>query len=296
MGWFSRKDSGTKRPASKPRPSVSSEAQAAELRGRARRRLAGAVILVLIAVVVLPMVLDSKQSSVPDNIPLNIPDRNNTNVPAVNAPTAAPGTTTPAAPAAANSNPPAATGGQAPATGAPANLPPPAAAPASPDANQSLPAGPITPPADDAQANEPEAPPPERVTPVRPTPAPAPKPAPKPARPQASDNQRTDDGARALALLEGRSPSAAPANTAPARAASGHFILQVAAYSSRDDASAQRDKLVGSGVRAYIEAVDIHGKQSYRLRIGPFPTREAAQAAQARVRVLGFDNGFITAQ
>ena len=51
------------------RAAVPSEVQAAELRGRARRRLAGAIALVLAAVIVLPMVLDSQPVPVADNIP-----------------------------------------------------------------------------------------------------------------------------------------------------------------------------------------------------------------------------------
>lgn len=58
MGLFTRKDSASESSPSRPRPSVSSEAQAAELRGRARRRLAGAIALVLAAVVLLPIAGD----------------------------------------------------------------------------------------------------------------------------------------------------------------------------------------------------------------------------------------------
>ena len=77
MGLFSRKDSATPRkPPGKVRPSVSSEAQAADLRVKARRRLAGAVGLVLAAVVILPMLLDSEPARVSSKIPIKIPDRN----------------------------------------------------------------------------------------------------------------------------------------------------------------------------------------------------------------------------
>jgi DedD protein len=57
----------------------------------------------------------------------------------------------------------------------------------------------------------------------------------------------------------------------------------------------RRDRLVAAGVtNAYIETATSSGKATYRLRVGPFPTREAAQAAQARLRALGYDNGFIS--
>src|SRR3546814_5528624 len=65
MGLFSRNesasDSGRR---STSRTSLSSEAQANELRGRARRRLIGALALVLAAVIVVPMLFDS---SVPED-------------------------------------------------------------------------------------------------------------------------------------------------------------------------------------------------------------------------------------
>ncbi|SSW71118.1 Cell division protein FtsN [Achromobacter agilis] len=97
-----------------------------------------------------------------------------------------------------------------------------------------------------------------------------------------------------MALLEGR---AAPAAPAPKPAAKGNFVLQIAAYTTSEDAQSRRSKLHQAGVtNAFVEQATIGGKQQYRLRVGPFPSREAAQAAQARLRTLGYDNGFIAAQ
>ena len=77
MGFFTRKESTSqRRPVGRTRPSVSSEAQAAELRVRARRRLAGAVAIVLCAIIVLPMLLDSEPVKIPSNIEVSIPSRN----------------------------------------------------------------------------------------------------------------------------------------------------------------------------------------------------------------------------
>lgn len=74
-------------------------------------------------------------------------------------------------------------------------------------------------------------------------------------------------------------------------------MLQVASYTTQADAQARRGKLHQAGVtNAFVEQASINGKQQYRLRVGPFPSREAAQAAQARLRTLGYDNGFIAAQ
>lgn len=106
---------------------------------------------------------------------------------------------------------------------------------------------------------------------------------------------RTDDGAVAMALLEGRKPPAAsPAKPVPG---AGNYVLQIAAYSSQADAQSRYAKLRQSGIsNAYIEPFTVGGKSQYRLRVGPFPSRDAAQAAQARLRALGYDNGFIATQ
>jgi len=265
MGFFKRKDPADQAQSSK-RAAVPSEVQAAELRGRARRRLAGAVALVLAAVIILPMVLDSQPVPVADNIPIKVPERNTPFQPQVSEPQAAAPETPapdaepePAEPSSAPTPPPATSIQPPPLTAAPAT--PPAATPAMP-----------------------------------PKPAaPAPKPEPKPATPPKPDT-RSDDGARALALLEGRAAPAAPA-PAPKPAAKGNFVLQIAAYTTSEDAQSRRSKLHQAGVtNAFVEQATINGKQQYRLRVGPFPSREAAQAAQARLRTLGYDNGFIAAQ
>ena len=265
MGFFKRKDPADQAQSSR-RAAVPSEVQAAELRGRARRRLAGAVALVLAAVIILPMVLDSQPEPVADNIPIRVPERNTPFQPQVSEPqVAAPETPAPAdaAPAEAVPEPPAVASVQPPATATP-----PAAQPATPPAT---PPKPVTPP-------KPEA-----------------KPEPKPATPPKQDS-RSDDGARALALLEGRAEPA-PKPAAKPAATKGNFVLQIAAYTTSEDAQSRRSKLHQAGVtNAFVEQATINGKQQYRLRVGPFPSREAAQAAQARLRTLGYDNGFIAAQ
>jgi len=264
MGFFKRKDPADQAQSSK-RAAVPSEVQAAELRGRARRRLAGAIALVLAAVIILPMVLDSQPVPVADNIPIKVPERNTPFQPQVSEPqVVAPETPAPAAAPTEPSSVPT----PPPITSVPAPI---AAAPAQPPASQ------------------PAAPPAATPKPA----APAPKPEPKPATPPKPDT-RSDDGARALALLEGR---AAPAAPAPKPAAKGNFVLQIAAYTTSEDAQSRRSKLHQAGVtNAFVEQATIGGKQQYRLRVGPFPSREAAQAAQARLRTLGYDNGFIAAQ
>jgi DedD protein len=278
MGFFNRKDPADQAQSSK-RAAVPSEVQAAELRGRARRRLAGAVALVLAAVIILPMVLDSQPEPVADNIPIRVPERNTPFQPQVSDPQA--GATTPAPAVAGNGTTPA---------DATVPTPPPVTATPSTPPTTSAPPESAAPHTTTVQVTPPlVAPKPE------PKPKPEAKPEAKPATPPKPDT-RSDDGARALALLEGRSAPAAAAPT-PKPAAKGNFVLQIAAYTTSEDAQSRRTKLHQAGVtNAFVEQASIGGKQQYRLRVGPFPSREAAQAAQARLRTLGYDNGFIAAQ
>ncbi|MGB6102584.1 MAG: SPOR domain-containing protein [Pusillimonas sp.] len=267
MGLFSRNESASdsgRRPVS--RASLSSEAQASELRGRARRRLIGALALVLAAVIVVPMLFDSSvpvdETSTPVVVPAIVPPSTENDV------------------ALAPVNPDTDPGLAAPAPEGQAQT-------------TDLADGTVQQPVlIDPQAVEPAPtqPAPEPAAPDTPKPAEKPEPAPKPEPKPSTD--RTDDGSVAIALLEGRSPGAATPAPAPSK---GSFILQIAAYTSEQDANVRRDRLVSAGVtNAYVENASSSGKPTYRLRVGPFPTRDAAQAAQARLRALGYDNGFIS--
>lgn len=263
MGLFSRNE-----PASSGRrSSLSSEAQASELRGRARRRLIGALALVVAAVIVVPMLLDtsvpSDQASTPAVVPVIVP------------PAPEPGgLQAGAAPNAdiADASSPMAAEPAPEATGA-------LTEPLPGVSSQTGPAGPV-------ETKRPPEPPPKLTEKAH-----EPKPEPKP-EPKGKIAQRTDDGSVAIALLEGRAPSKAVAQP---KAASGNFILQIASYTSDHDAKTRQSRLAAAGVtNAYVETAEIGGKTAYRLRVGPFPSREAAQAAQTRLRALGYDNGFIS--
>lgn len=263
MGLFSRKeaDSSKGRASSPKRRTASpSEAYADDLRGRARRRLIGALALVVIAVIVVPELITS-DSGQPAETPIVVPA-----IPPIPEPSVA-------------VTEPLSTGQSAPDGELSVDTP-------------ALPvAEPVTSGDDAGQASsdtsQPQAPEPQAK------PEPAPKPESKPApETKSTKADRTDDGSVAIALLEGRQPNSPPA--APTR---GNFVVQIAAYSSRQDADARRASLVSAGVtNAYVESASLDGKTTYRLRVGPFSTREAAQAAQTRLRSLDYPTSFIASQ
>lgn len=298
MGLFSKKDPAAHKPPSKVRPSVSSEAQASELRVRARRRLAGAVALVMAAVVVLPMLLDSEPIPVSNNIAIRIPDRNapfqptlsdsaqNLTAPSPNSgvvqPTHAAGAKDLAAAAtaaASNSN------ATSPALTAPALTAPNLTTPLS-----------TSPPVTTKSDQNPQ-PKPESKQEIK-AKAEA-KPETKQESAKANVN-RSDDGTRALALLEGRPTESQAANTNATnkQPTKGNFVVQAVSLDTAADAQAQRDKLSAAGVgNSFVDGpVVVNDLQKFRVRVGPFPSREAAQAAQTRLRTLGFGGAFIATQ
>jgi len=120
-----------------------------------------------------------------------------------------------------------------------------------------------------------------------------------PTEQPAPEPERTDDGSVALALLEGRMDPdevAQSGNTSGA-AQQEAFIVQVAAYSSNESAQSRREQLASAGVsNAFIETGSGNSGTTYRLRVGPFESRQAAEAALTRLRSLGYDDSFIRAQ
>lgn len=87
-------------------------------------------------------------------------------------------------------------------------------------------------------------------------------PAPEPAAPQPSE----------------------PSEPAAESARGEGSVIQV--FSSRDREQAERlvERLVDGGQDAFLSPVDVDGQTMYRVRIGPFPNRERAEAVADRVR------------
>ena len=85
-------------------------------------------------------------------------------------------------------------------------------------------------------------------------------------------------------------PRPAPAQTrteAPSRppqAADEGFVVQV--FSTQDEAQARKvmSQLKNGGHKAFLSAVEVTGKTMYRVRVGPFNQRAAADKAAGQVR------------
>jgi len=118
--------------------------------------------------------------------------------------------------------------------------------------------------------------PPPGITPVPPRPASA---VADPARPQRDP----------AAILSGR--ESAPIAIAPQSAKPGVdpfvYFVQVGAFSKPEDAEAQRAKLAMLGYAAKVTEREQSGRMMYRVRLGPYPVRDEAEAAQSKLQSGG---------
>lgn len=272
------------------------------MRRRARHRLIGAAVLVLLGVVGFPMLFDTQPRPIPVDTPIEIPDRNKV-APLV----------VPADPA--NSSAAQSPNVNAPAAGARvanglaegeemiasttqpqrAKPPVPAAAvvPAKPEPRpEPKTAAKPEPKPEPKVAHKPEPKPePKQEPKPEPRPAPAePKAKPEPAKPA----QHVDESARARALLEGRATPAAAAAPASASAQEERFIVQIGAFADASKASEIRQKLERAGLKAYTQVVNTKDGQRTRVRVGPFDGRSAADKAAARIKALDLPASVLT--
>lgn len=276
---FSRSGSAPEKRAT-TRSGGPTQAQLTELRIRARRRLIGALVLVLAAVIIVPWLFQEPVTE-QARAPLVVPAAPDGLAPA------GPDDTTMAAAGFAESASGADTAGvQTPDQASADSRPVEPAPDASLAAAEDMPPGESATPRPQAQSAGQSGPPA----------SPAPSSAGQATTGSGQADRRTDDGSLALALLEGKIPG--PAGTAPAaKSPAGKFVLQAAAYTTEQDALARRDSLRQSGISdAYIEQGQSGGRTVYRLRVGPFGSHQAALAAQTRLRALGYENSLITSQ
>lgn len=255
------------------------------MRRRARHRLIGAALLVLLGVVGFPLIFDTQPRPIPVDTRIEIPDRDKVAplvVPAVVAPPAA---STEAAPvvAARASEPVAKVAKPAPEHAVvPAPVHKDASKPAFTEAK---------PPAVANKSETRSAAKSESRSEARTEPPAVVVRSPVP--PVASVNEAD----RARALLEGRSGKVAAATLAatPTAAAGGdRFIVQVGAFSDEAKAREARQKLERAGITTYTQAVQTKDGMRTRVRVGPFQGREQAEKASAKIKALGLPAAILT--
>lgn len=203
-------------------------------RKRARRRLIGAVALVLLAVIILPLALDDEPAPLPPELAIKTPADGNFSSRVVPVPETPP--------------------------------PPP---PGGPEMNSSL-----------------EKPPP----PVAAADASPATPAPSPAAPPTSKNEADKPGGTKPASKPPALPDKKP--PPPKTPRGDAYVVQLESFANAANARQLQEKLNANGVKSYTEVVETRQGKLTRVRVGPFPDREAAEQALAKLKALGF-NGVV---
>jgi DedD protein len=258
------------------------------LRTRARQRLIGAVVLVVLGVVGFTLLFDTQPRPIPVDIEISIPDKDKTErLGMLAAPVAAP------APKVGSEAVSSTASAPQPSVQTAASLSP----------KEELLSG--KPPAKEAVKTEPKAvpkiepktepktePKPEKKVekPVEKKPDVAvavkaePKPVVKPAV--------VDDGAKARAILEGKEP----ARTSPDAAAdaSSRFVVQVGAFTDGTKAHEVRVKLERAGLKTYTNVAQTKDGARTRVRVGPFVKRDEAEKAAAKIKKLDLAAAILT--
>ena len=99
-------------------------------------------------------------------------------------------------------------------------------------------------------------------------------------------------------LAKSKSGLSTPA--APATPSAGtdpfDYVVQVGAYRTQGDADAQKAKLALMGLDAKVSERDQSGRTVFRVRLGPFADRAAAERIRTRLETSGIENTLVRVQ
>ncbi|NQW93700.1 MAG: SPOR domain-containing protein [Polaromonas sp.] len=230
------------------------------IRRRAKHRLIGAAVLVLVGVVGFPLLFDTQPRPIAVDIPIEIPGKNAVKplVMPVN-PEAAKDIATPAQDKVATAS----------SLGAKEEIV---------TDKKAAAAAPV------ASASKKDA---EPV--VKPEVNVVPKPEPKvEAKPEPKPVPKADDGTRAKALLDGQVAGVTPAP------AEGRMVVQVGAFADAEKAKEVRQKLEKAGLKTYTQVAQTKDGKRIRVRVGPFATKAEADNAASKIKTLDLPAAVLT--
>ena len=289
--FYARSESESESPAVRSRKRKSTGKPAAESgsdapvdpvlpeKKRARRRLVGAVALVLTVIIGLPMVLDSEPKLLPDDLIIDIPSKER--------PPAPSGASTPVAKLA---------DGKPQAVSAPAPV-----AAGIDQKEEVVDMGPAAEAAPAKSKAEPVViakaePKPEPAAIVKTTPKPvAPKHEPKVVTPVPEPKIARVEPKIVLPKPEQKTVPVKPAAEDIADGPHTKFTLQVAALATTEKADELRNRLKDAGIASYAQRIGSGSGERVRIRIGPLNSREDAERLRARLALLGLSGTLVPA-
>jgi DedD protein len=256
-----------------------------ELRARARTRLMGATVLLLVGVIGFPLLFETQPRPIPVDLPIEIPARNAPGVADASSHAGARRTTSAVPLAASGPVPESVSYDSRPSAPLPATAPA-TAAPAHRSAFASL-ASALRPTAASAgTAPAPAAyiaPSMGGSAPVSQT-----KPAARLARP--ADDSTAGAKTSPAAILAGAAPTGPP----DAAASGGRFVVQVGAFLEDAKVREARAKVEKLGMKTYTQPVNTPSGKRVRVRVGPVATRAEADKLASRLKADGLQAVVLT--
>lgn len=247
---------------------------------RARRRLIGAIALVLAAVIGLPVILDSEPKPLADNVTIQIPSKD---TPGQQRRLQAPIPASAALDQAEEIIDPV-------ASQAAIEKAEPAAVVASGNKTQVKPM-----PDASAAVEKPKPPVPATLdTGTKAEARPALKQA--TAEPKAAGNiepKSEDEDQRARAILTGKFEGSNESGKVLVEKKPSKFMVQVAALASQEKINELRSKLKAAGISHHTQKVATATGERTRIRVGPFVTREEAEKMRAKLSKMGLTGSLV---
>jgi len=279
--------------ANTPNPADTAEA-VREARARARTRLMGATVLLLVGVIGFPLLFETQPRPIPVDLPIEIPARNAPGVVDAAPHAGARSTTSPATPpsiasaaalSASTARPESVSYDARPSAPAAASEPASASAPVHRSAFASLAAAFTSSASASNPASTPSATPSSTVAQARPV-----------AKPEKHVASTATPASRPAPVLGVVLPPP-PAETSPAAilagapapkpsdaAAGGRFVVQVGAFLEDAKVREARSKVEKLGLKTYTQPVDTPTGKRIRVRVGPYATKVDADKAAARLK------------
>ncbi len=75
-----------------------------------------------------------------------------------------------------------------------------------------------------------------------------------------------------------------------------NYFVQAGAFAKPEDAEQQRARLAMMGYEAKVTEREQSGRTVYRVRIGPFPAKDAADGAKDKLAAAGVDSALVRVQ
>lgn len=119
--------------------------------------------------------------------------------------------------------------------------------------------------------------------------APSPKPAATKAAPAKEREKPAVEKKTADKIEHAADAKKKPAEKAESAAEAKPYVVQVAALADAEKAAEIQKAMTAKGLKVYTEKVKTASGEVTRVRVGPFPNRDAAEKERGRMKSLGFD-------